>query len=124
MDRGKVLRRAAALGGVLVLGALAACTGPGPVETITPTETSTPAPTASASATPSASPTPLTDEQLLAILPPGAGANDEEGARITAEYMIQLAGPLYDGQGLDLLARNCQRRRVHVLRSDALDRAR
>lgn len=74
---------------VASLLAIAGCTGePSPIVTQTPVPTLS----ASVDVTPSAQPSDpvqLTDEQLLEILPPGAGRDDVQGAVVTAHFFVQ-----------------------------------
>lgn len=76
---------------VAVVGmALAGCTGdPEPIVTQTPTPT---LPVESPSPTVSAAPGPdgeLTDEELLALMPPEAAQDDLDGAIATAEFFLE-----------------------------------
>jgi hypothetical protein len=74
---------------------LGACTGdPGPVVTDGPSGSATPTVSASPSGEPSPSSTPLTDEEILALLPPNAGEADLEGAVVTAEFFVELYGEM------------------------------
>ena len=53
------------------------------------------------SASPSVESETLTDDELRALLPPGAERDDEVGAIATARYFVILRGTLFDGKNFD-----------------------
>ncbi|PKQ26287.1 MAG: hypothetical protein CVT64_04105 [Actinobacteria bacterium HGW-Actinobacteria-4] len=66
------------------------CTGePAPIVTETPVPTLSPGATVAPSPSPGEG-GPLRDEELLAILPPGAERDDVQGAVVTAHFFVEL----------------------------------
>lgn len=97
MDVFRAARELLVGGAVLVVAVsaavgLAGCTDSEPEVTVSPAPVITPAvseaPSVSASPDVSPSPVGLSDEELLAILPPGAERADLQGAVVTAEFFL------------------------------------
>ena len=86
-----------AAGALVLVALLAGCTGDDGIVTTTPTPT-----VVAGSEEPGTTPSPtpsggreLTDEELLALMPEGAGADDLEGAIKTAQYWLEELGIAY-----------------------------
>ena len=89
------LRRVFAASAAVLL--LAACTGGDVEPSDTPSAVSSPTGSVSATASPTPTLTPtgaMTTEELLAVLPAGAGEPDVQGAIVTAEYFVGLYGEM------------------------------
>jgi len=123
LSRGALGAGIAATAVMLAAFALTGCTGdPGPIVTETPSASASVMPSTSASPSVSPSAAPLTDEELLALMPPEAAFPDVRGAIATAEFFVEQFPIVYETGDLrvwDALSMPectfCESVRSHVL---------